>query len=91
MKGETELSTSRRGFLKKSAIAGAGLALETFPGLAASIQGPDRRYDGQAAPTGASQSTGSTDGTTEEFTRGLGLYPGDPRENFSPELVIEKS
>ena len=90
MKGETELSTSRRGFLKKSAIAGAGLALETFPGLAASIQGPDRRYDGQAAPTGASQSTGSTEGATEEFTRGLGIYPGDPRENFSPDLVIEK-
>jgi beta-galactosidase/beta-glucuronidase len=90
VKGETELSTSRRGFLKKSAIAGAGLALKTFPGLAAPIPGPDRRYDGQAVPTGASQSTGSSRGATEEFTRGLGLYPGDPRENFSPELVIEK-
>jgi signal peptidase I len=26
---------------------------------------------------------------TQEFTRGIGVYPGDVNEDFSPELVIE--
>ncbi|MFZ0861650.1 MAG: discoidin domain-containing protein [Candidatus Sulfotelmatobacter sp.] len=35
-------------------------------------------------------SAASTADTTHEFTRGLGVYPGDPREDFSPELVIDR-
>lgn len=26
-----------------------------------------------------------------QFTRGLGIYPGDPRDDFRPELVIDRS
>ena len=40
-------------------------------------------------PSGESQAAGSTKAATE-FTRGLGVYPGDPREDFSPELVVDK-
>ncbi|MGA8344338.1 MAG: discoidin domain-containing protein, partial [Candidatus Sulfotelmatobacter sp.] len=35
-------------------------------------------------------SAASTADATHEFTRGLGVYPGDPREDFSPELVIDR-
>jgi len=28
--------------------------------------------------------------SSREFTRGLGIYPGDPREDFSPELILDK-
>jgi hypothetical protein len=87
-KGRSKLSTSRRGFLKKCAMAGAGAALESYPGLA------DPGFDGSALrtaamPSGESQSTNSS-GTVNEFTRGLGVYPGHPRENFNPELVIDR-
>ena len=39
LKGEIKLSTSRRGFLKKSVIVGAGAALQAIPGLASPFNG----------------------------------------------------
>ncbi len=94
LKGGIKLSTSRRGFLKNSAIAGAGVALEALSGLAAPIhvnrlEGSDSRP--AAMPGGEQESTAATEGPTNEFTRGLGVYPGHPRENFSPELVVDKA
>ena len=41
-------------------------------------------------PSGESQAAASTKAATTEFTRGLGVYPGDPREDFSPELVVDR-
>ena len=38
-----------------------------------------------------SQGSASTGSATNEFTRGVGVYPGDPREDFSPEFVVDKS
>jgi hypothetical protein len=88
-KGEIQLSTSRRGFLKKTAIVSAGAALEALPGWAARLKGL-----GTATPDAAGrpepQFAGSTEAATNEFTRGIGVYPGDPRENFSPELVVDR-
>ena len=72
------MSTSRRDFLKNSAIAGAGVALDVLPGLASPV-------DSASAPGGAVHSAGAGDA----FTRGIGIYPGDPHEGFSPELVID--
>ena len=87
MKGETQLSTSRRAFLKKSAIVSAGAALEAFPALAAPFDGATP--DTTAVPEWESQATAPAK-ASNEFTRGVGVYPGDPREDFSPELVIDK-
>jgi len=78
VRGGTRLSTSRRSFLKHSAVAGAGVALHSFPGLTA-----------PAAAAPGNQSLASANAASE-FTRGLGVYPGDPREDFSPELVIDR-
>ena len=89
-----KLSSSRRGFLKNSAIAGAGIALEALSGLAAPIHGngldPNAAHTA-AMPGGEPNSTTSTGGAANEFTRGLGIYPGRPRENFSPEMLVDKS
>jgi hypothetical protein len=75
------LSTSRRSFLKSSAIAGAGVALDVLPGLAAPL-------NASAVSSGVAHATPPTNaGNT--FTRGIGVYPGDPREDFSPELVVD--
>jgi len=88
LKGEIKLSTSRRSFLKKSVIVGAGAALEAIPGLAAPFSG----FDGAApdTPTKPGAESRAPASTAPEFTRGIGVYPGDPREDFSPELVLDK-
>jgi hypothetical protein len=79
------MSSSRRDFLKTTAIAGTGLALSrrAFAGntLEAS-NGVDAPALGQAPAGGASNTT---------FTRGIGLYPGARAENFDPEIVLDTS
>jgi hypothetical protein len=75
------LPTSRRDFIKSSAIAGSGVALDALPGFAATL-------DSSAASSEAAHSSLPTR-TGSAFTRGIGIYPGDPREDFSPELVID--
>jgi Glycosyl hydrolase 2 galactose-binding domain-like/Exo-beta-D-glucosaminidase Ig-fold domain/Glycosyl hydrolases family 2/NedA-like, galactose-binding domain len=75
------VSPSRRGFLKNSAIVGAGVALDAIPGLAASTN--------KTVAAGATKAHPHALSTTSEFTRGIGVYPGDPREDFSPEMVID--
>src|SRR5271166_2286464 len=79
------MSTSRRDFLKTSIIAGAGVALPALPAVAASsrelaaLEGEPP----QAQPGALSSPV--------EYTRGIGIYPGAPSENFCPELVIDGS
>ena len=70
------MATSRRDFLKTTAIAGATVAMEGLPALA----GP---LGTQAAPKQATQ----TAAAAAEPTRGVGVYPGAPGENFGPELI----
>ena len=78
------MPTSRRGFLKNTAIIGAGAALEAIPGVGAAQAKGTLHETEQTA--GAPHT-----GAAEEFTRGIGIYPGDPREDFSPELVLDKA
>ena len=72
------MSTSRRDFLKTSIIAGAGATLPALPAFAAQQD---------AAPATGEISSSSA----IAYTRGIGLYPGLPSENFSPSFVIDSS
>ena len=72
------MPSSRRTFLKSSAAASAGVAFGTVPGL-------------DSVLNGAVTETASPALENAAFTRGLGIYPGDPREDFSPRLVIDNT
>jgi len=84
------MSTSRRGFLKGT-MAGASVVLGELQtmamgpgGSAADVSAlPDARSDPQRG--GESRAAGP------EYTRGVGVYPGDPREDFGPVLVADGS
>ena len=77
------MPTSRRGFLKNSALIGAGVALEAIPAISEdNAKATEPKTVASAPPHPAS---------AEDFTRGIGVYPGDPREDFSPELVLDKA
>lgn len=77
------LATSRRTFIKSGAVAGAGIAL----GLPAAALSDEGRQSVRTPAT----STRPTHAVPNEFTRGVGVYPGDPAEDFSPDLVIDSS
>ena len=68
-------AATRREFLKTGLIAGASLGLPAaaFAGTVSSGSAP-------AAQPGAA---------TQAFTRGIGLYPGAPSENFQPTLLLD--
>ena len=72
------MSTSRRDFLKTTIIAGAGAVLPPVTALASSIDAP-------------TQSQVAADTAVAGYTRGLGIYPGAPDANFSPDLIIDNS
>jgi hypothetical protein len=84
------MSTSRRTFLKSS-IAGAGVvagelaALGTGPIGVAAAPGPEGH------PRDVPVGSGSSSTPDVEYTRGVGVYPGDPREDFGPLLVPDAS
>ena len=61
-----------------------------LPDLAAPID-ETRGPSAAAIASGESQSSSPVGETPGEFTRGIGIYPGDPREDFSPELVVDRS
>jgi Exo-beta-D-glucosaminidase Ig-fold domain/Glycosyl hydrolases family 2/F5/8 type C domain len=73
------MATSRRNFLKTTAIAGATVALDGITTFAEPVQ--------KAA---AEAATSATPGPVE-YTRGIGIYPGAPAEDFSPLLVADTS
>jgi hypothetical protein len=74
--------TSRRTFLK-STMTGAGVALGGLESLAAAA----------TKPTEASHFPAGTESSSKErfYTRGVGVYPGDPREDFGPVLSVDES
>lgn len=67
------MSTSRRDFLKTTAIAGASVAMEGLPAL-----GKTAEAQGGAAAGGP---------MAARPTRGIGIYPGAPEQDFGPELA----
>jgi hypothetical protein len=75
------MPTSRRNFLKSS-IAGAGAVMGGLRGLASD----PHDFAGAAAETAAGPESSSV-----EYTRGVGVYPGDPSEDFGPTLVPDPS
>jgi hypothetical protein len=84
------MSTSRRAFLK-STIAGASLALGEFQNFAFGLNG----VAGAAVPPAGSNREGLPGVEcalgSQEYTRGVGVYPGDPREDFAPGLVVDRT
>ena len=85
------MSTSRRVFLKSSAIASAGVAWEGLSGLAAPLDGGSGDSPATRALANGDSLSASTARAIDEFTRGPGVYPGHPSQDFSPELVIDRS
>lgn len=74
------MTPTRRDFLKSSAtLAGSTLALDHLPLWAAT---PSKPADPGAEPIASAPSA-----ATEEFTRGIGIYPGQPSEFHGPALV----
>ena len=78
------MSTSRREFLKTTAVAGATVAMEGLPAWAKPLGTP-------AAQAPAAASAGNPIESAVEYTRGVGIYPGAPSEDFSPELVADNT
>src|SRR5690348_2169250 len=76
------MSTSRRDFLKTTIIAGAGAVLPTASALAESAASP---MPLQNVSRSESENVGPG------YTRGIGVYPGNPAEDFSPSLEIDNS
>ncbi|HMD86026.1 MAG TPA: discoidin domain-containing protein [Terriglobia bacterium] len=83
------MPTSRRTFLK-STIAGASAAVGGFRALdvgSGSAAAAEAAADDPSTPLAPAES--STTGA--EYTRGIGVYPGDPREDFGPRLEPDAS
>jgi Glycosyl hydrolase 2 galactose-binding domain-like/Exo-beta-D-glucosaminidase Ig-fold domain/Glycosyl hydrolases family 2/F5/8 type C domain len=83
-------SSSRRTFLKTT-IAGATAALGDLPGLALAADEP--HASGKFPTRRAEESQSGTPPLTNssEHTRGIGVYPGNPGEDFSPTAVSDTS
>ncbi len=80
------MSTSRRDFLKTTAIASAGVAITGVHAIAESNTASAQN----AAATGP-QASIATATATPAYTRGIGVYPGAPSESFVPTLVPDTS
>ena len=76
------MSTSRRDFLKTTVIAGAAVAMDGVSTFAQSA------HTGTASGA-AAQATGEA--KAMGYTAGIGIYPGDPSENFDPILIPDTS
>ncbi|MFZ0734856.1 MAG: discoidin domain-containing protein [Candidatus Sulfotelmatobacter sp.] len=85
------MPASRRTFLKNSAVASAGVALGTLPASGALLNAVAAQTISHGKVSADSHSAPSASNAANQFTRGLGIYPGDPREDFAPELVIDRS
>jgi hypothetical protein len=78
------MATTRREFLKTTAIASATVSVGGLRAWAEPPQAP--------AAAGTAQSAGATQAAKSvEYTRGIGVYPGLPEQCFSPELEPETS
>ena len=73
------MTTSRRDFLKTTAIAGATVAVD---GLSAFGQSTSTKN-----PKATSSPAHLPAATSPNYTRGIGIYPGEPAADFGPTLV----
>ena len=76
---------TRRAFLK-STVVGAGAAWGALEGMAVASTAPAKDI-GEAGT--ASETPGRAPVSPQEYTRGIGVYPGLPREGFEPTLTID--
>jgi Glycosyl hydrolase 2 galactose-binding domain-like/Exo-beta-D-glucosaminidase Ig-fold domain/Glycosyl hydrolases family 2/NedA-like, galactose-binding domain len=83
-------TSSRRTFLKTT-IAGATAALGDLNGLARAADAPPPMAGAPAAAMASAQSGGPSPAKAREYTRGVGVYPGDPAEDFAPTLVADNT
>lgn len=81
------MSTSRRTFLKNT-IVSASVAVGDLHALA-SAPGGTGTIAGQVAAAPPAHADSSV--ASAEYTRGIGIYPGDPNEDFGPTLVPDAS
>ena len=79
-------TSSRRTFLK-STIAGATAALGDLHGLA--LEADTASTGAPEAPGGESRSGPASSMNGSGYTQGIGVYPGDPGEDFSPTVVAD--
>src|SRR5208337_3303443 len=82
------MSVSRRNFLKSS-IGGAYVAAGELRAIAINPKGA--AASSAARPRSTSVAPESPSITGAEYTRGVGVYPGDPRQDFGPTLVPDAS
>jgi hypothetical protein len=78
------MATSRRDFLKTTAIAGATVAMEGLPAWTEPI-------GTQAGGTSSAMGGGPKSSGLVGPTRGIGIYPGAPGEDFGPELIADST
>jgi hypothetical protein len=83
------MSSSRRDFLKTSVIAGTGMAIarHAYAGSIAHADDPALLAGMLASPA----QSGMKEASNLSFTCGIGIYPGAPSEDFSPEFVRDTS
>jgi beta-galactosidase/beta-glucuronidase len=81
---------SRRTFLK-SAIAGADVVVEELRTLGSGPTASTVAAEPVARSQGEPLASASLPMPDVENTRGVGIYPGDPREDFGPVLVPDVS
>ena len=80
------MSTSRRTFLKAT-LAGAGAAVGRLQPLARVSDEVLAAEPSAATPDAPAAPSGPEGG----YTRGVGLYPGDPSEYFAPALEVDRT
>ena len=75
---------TRRDFVKTGLIAGAGLSLPKLALAATALNGGTASSAGEEAALAQGTAPAAT-----SFTRGVGVYPGLPSEDFSPTLILD--
>jgi Glycosyl hydrolase 2 galactose-binding domain-like/Exo-beta-D-glucosaminidase Ig-fold domain/Glycosyl hydrolases family 2/F5/8 type C domain len=81
------MPSSRRKFLK-SAVGTAGVAFGDLGKLAL----PSSKFASTAEPpVGLTGPLAGSSNNASAYTRGIGVYPGDPNEYFGPSLVADSS
>jgi len=84
------MSTSRRNFLKQ-AVAGSSAAWTELNSRATAAVGIKALAGNPPGVKGVPQTEPASPAGEPPFTRGIGVYPGDPAEDFSPVLVQDNS
>ncbi len=84
------MPTSRRTFLKNSAVAGT-MAVSELSRFGILLNSSEMEGATKSKSVSQGSPRMSSNDSANQFTRGISVYPGDPREDFSPELLIDNS